>query len=116
MRWHAGVGDSRVANNKLTRLLNDMMRPKKRASKLWEIYSKTHYISRVKGTVPAGSNIVTIRKKIEIALMNELPEVIDELKLVQAKQRAELHKGNEDDDSIKVDPLSIRRLVCYVFK
>ena len=48
--------------------------------------------------------------------MNELPEVIDELKLVQAKQRAELRKGNEDDDSIEVDPLSIRRLVRYVFK
>ncbi|KAF8136190.1 hypothetical protein EV363DRAFT_1158432 [Boletus edulis] len=109
LHWHSGVGDSRAANNKLTRLLNDLMQPKTHSAKLWEIYSKTHYKSHVKDSVPAGSNIVTIRQKIEDALKNEPPEVIDELKLAQAKQRATLHKGFLDDDSVEVDPLSIRK-------
>ena len=112
MCWHSSAGDSWAANNKLTHLLNDLMLPKMCTSKLSEIYSKTHYVSRVKDSVPAGSNIITIRQKIEDALKNESSEVIDELKLEQAKQRVTLCKGISDDDSVEVDPLSIRRLVC----
>ncbi|KAF8131971.1 hypothetical protein EV363DRAFT_1079593, partial [Boletus edulis] len=113
MRWHAGAGENRAANNKTARLINDLMKPKARTKKIWEIYAKSHYESRVKDSVPAGSNIVTVREKIIDALNNEPPEVIDELKLEQAKQRAALRMGtgSSNDDGVESDPLAIRRLV-----
>lgn len=116
MRWHAGVGESWAANNKMARLLNDMLQPKTHTGKLWEIYSKIYYEAHIKDSVPAGSNIIAIRQRIEEALKNEPQEVIDELKLEQAKQRASLRKGSSDNDNIEVDPLSIRKLVYWVFK
>ncbi|KAF8415324.1 hypothetical protein L210DRAFT_3768454 [Boletus edulis BED1] len=115
MRWHAGAGNNRSANNKTSRLIDDMMKPKTRTKKLWEIYSKSYYVSHVKDSVPSGSNIVTVRQKIEDALKNELQEVLDELKLEQARQRTSLQQGgSDDDDDDELDPLDIRRNIQEV--
>lgn len=109
MRWHSRSEDSRAANKKTSRLLNDLLKGKTRTKKLWEIYSKSHYAKRVKDSVPAGSNIITVRQKIEDALKNETEDVIEELKLEQAKQRAIRRRESLEDDSVEVDPLIIRK-------
>ncbi|KAF8123595.1 hypothetical protein EV363DRAFT_1070893, partial [Boletus edulis] len=115
MRWHAGAGNNRSANNKTSCLIDDMMKPKTRTKKLWEIYSKSYYVSHVKDSVPSGSNIVTVRQKIEDALKNEPQEVLDELKLEQARQRTSLQQGgSDDDDDDELDPLDIRRNIQEV--
>lgn len=95
-------------------MINDLMKPKTRTKKVWEIYAKNHYATRVKGSVPAGSSIITVRQSIQEALKNEPQELIDELKLEQARQRALLRKDSDDSDNVdvEVDPLLIRRLVC----
>ncbi|KAF8138621.1 hypothetical protein EV363DRAFT_1104328, partial [Boletus edulis] len=109
MRWHAGAGENRAANNKTARLINDLMKPKTRTKKIWEIYAKSHYEARVKDSVPVGSNIVTVREKIKDALNNEPPEVIDALKLEQARQRAALQVADPDEEGVEADPLAVRR-------
>ncbi|KAG6371365.1 hypothetical protein JVT61DRAFT_9573 [Boletus reticuloceps] len=114
MCWHAGTGNNCSVNNKTSRLIDDLMKPKTCTKKLWEIYSKSYYISHVKDSVPSRSNIVTVRQKIEDALKNEPQEVLDELKLEQARQRVSLQQGGSDDDREELDPLDICRNIQEV--
>ncbi|KIJ04500.1 hypothetical protein PAXINDRAFT_22208 [Paxillus involutus ATCC 200175] len=123
MRWHGGAGQNRAANNKTNRIVDDLMEPKVRLKKPWEIYAKTYYQSRVKPGVAAGSNIVTVRQKIEDALKNESPEVLEEIECIRAEQKAALggknkKKGKQldglDDAAVETDPIILRTNIQQV--
>ncbi|KAG9316185.1 hypothetical protein JVU11DRAFT_2206 [Chiua virens] len=108
MHWHAHRSDTRAATRALVRLLNGLLEPKSHTSQLSEIYAKTYWQTRVKDSVPARSNIATIWRSIDEALQKEPKEVIDKLKLEQAKQRALLQKSITKDDDVESDPLIVR--------
>jgi hypothetical protein len=118
MRWNNGAGDNRAANNKTAKIINDLLKPKTRLKKPWEIYSKKYYTLRVQQEVEAGTPIVDVNKKIRDMFENESPEIQEEIYELQKadvkKKRSRSTSGqaesDEDDELVlETDPLIHRR-------
>ncbi|KIJ18408.1 hypothetical protein PAXINDRAFT_8653 [Paxillus involutus ATCC 200175] len=99
MQWHSGAGNNRSANKKTDSLVEDLMKPKTRVKKPWEIYVKIYYKARVKNWVATSSSIVTS------------PEIQEEINCItdeQEKAAAQRKKGNsngDEDIETPTDPL-----------
>ena len=124
MHWHAGAGQTRSANNKMVSIIKDLLKPKARAKKLWEIYSRRYYLTRIQPTIKPGTSIADINKKTRELFENETPEIKEEIRMISEQQKRDYNKSGEqkgepddsddDDEDIILDPSVLRRYVIKI--
>lgn len=120
MHWHSGAGEHRSANAQTARIMSDLLKPKQRVKKPWEIYSKNYYQARVQPNIGKGLSITEVNQKIQEMYENESPDIKDEIQNIndqqkKAKKRRKSYDGEEDlesnidEDETETDPHTIRR-------
>lgn len=98
------------------------MKPRSRVKQLGEIYSKTFYNSRVKPELDSigGSNISSLRQKIEESLKSEPQHIQEEVRRIReeqvsAKKRKRASSASSDDEEEStLDAQEIQRLVANI--
>ncbi|KAH7918387.1 hypothetical protein BV22DRAFT_1051761 [Leucogyrophana mollusca] len=120
MRWHTNSSRQRSADRKTLSLVDELIDPKTRTKKEWEIYSKKYY-DKVKQTVDedlktgdyatAGHKANAARLCIEKALAEESPEVKAEIRRLyeegKEKKRSEkaANKRGKNTTSLAIAPV-----------
>ena len=125
MHWHAGAGQNRLANNRTSKIIGELLKPKTCTKKPWEVYSKVHYKTRILPELSSGLSIADRSKKICELWENETPEVkevIDKM-CEEQKQSTMKRKGNDDtgedsnddddDEMSPLDPATKRRWALW---
>lgn len=102
MFWHAGAGESHSANAKTTRIMNDLLKPKKRSKQPCEVYSNLYYESRIRPNIKKGMSITELKKTIRETFNSETPEIKEE---IHSKVK-EMNRGSQkkSGDGEKSDP------------
>ncbi|KAH0839408.1 hypothetical protein J3R83DRAFT_138 [Lanmaoa asiatica] len=121
MHWHAGAGQNRLANSRTSKIVEELLKPKTRTKKPWELYSKVHYKTRILPELGTGLSIADRSKKIRELWENETPEVKEGIYKMceEQKQSTTKRKGNDetgedsndddDDETSPLDPATKRR-------
>ena len=120
MHWHAGAGQNRSANSKTATIVNDLLKPKTRTKKLWEIYSNLYYSTRIQPAIEVGTPIADVNKKIREMYENESPEIQEEVVRISEQQKKDSKKkksqrkdesdeSDDDREDVKMDPSVLRR-------
>ncbi|KAG9311390.1 hypothetical protein JVU11DRAFT_8501 [Chiua virens] len=102
LQWRSGRYTNRAANNKTMKIIDHLVKPKTRAKRPWETYSKIYYSTRIRESYD-----------------NELPEIKEEIRKIMAEHKKAKKKesqagtdaGNGDDDDDDDDPLSRRTYI-----
>ena len=79
MHWHAGAGQNRCINNKMMKIMDDLLKPKMRVKKPWEVYSNMYYKMCIQPRIEAGLSIADVNKKIREMFENKTPEIKHEV-------------------------------------
>lgn len=121
MHWHAGARQNRSVNSKTTSVVNALLKPKTRIKKPWEIYSKHYFSLRIQPTIPAGTPIAEVNKKIRQLFEDESAEIKEEIHALYEQQKQGLQRQRSHDkegesdksddvkEDVKLDPSVIRR-------
>lgn len=128
MHWHAGAGQNRSANNKTARIINELLKPKTRTKKPWEIYSRMFFKARIQPEIGTGMSITDISKKIREMFENESHDIKEQIHNITKKQKQGAKCGRskskgaegeeefdfdesdlEVDDGPQKDPVTLRR-------
>lgn len=97
MHWHAGAGQSRSANNRTAKIISDLLKPKTRAKKPCEVYSKVFFKTRIQPVIGTGMSIVDINKKIREMFENESPEVKEQIHQMTKEQNKYTKRGKSSE-------------------
>ncbi|KAF8436058.1 hypothetical protein L210DRAFT_876247, partial [Boletus edulis BED1] len=92
MHWHAGAGRNRTVNNKTAKIINDLLKPKTRMKKPWEVYSKIYYKTRIQPQISAGMPIADVNKKIREMFESETAEIRVEVFRLCEEQKQDMRK------------------------
>lgn len=114
LQWHAGAGANRAVNNKTVKVINDLLKPKTHAKKLWEIYSKVYYKTHIQPHIESGMAIANVTKKIRELYENESPEIKEDVRRISAEHKnvekkqgggrtSQSQTGDLDDSECNVD-------------
>jgi hypothetical protein len=111
MHWHAGAGQNRAANNKTVKIINELLRPKTRTKKPWEVYSNMFFKTRIQPEIgTSGMLIADINKKIQEMFENESSDIREQVHKVSKMQKRDTkRRSKEAGDRLEKDPITLRR-------
>ncbi|KAF8131689.1 hypothetical protein EV363DRAFT_1158891 [Boletus edulis] len=121
MHWHAGAGANRAANAKTTKIIHDLLEPKKRTKQPSEVYANIYYKSRVQPEITKGMSIADVKQKIREVFETESPEIKEECQRISDQQKDEKKRGKTEareraqsvdidvdaDDADETDPVTL---------
>ncbi|KAF8426148.1 hypothetical protein L210DRAFT_791859, partial [Boletus edulis BED1] len=96
MNWHAGAGANRAANAKTTKIIHDLLEPKKRTKQPSEAYANIYYKSRIQPEITKGMSIADVKQKIREVFEAESPEIKEECQRISDQQKGEKKRGKTE--------------------
>ncbi|KAG9316950.1 hypothetical protein JVU11DRAFT_3036 [Chiua virens] len=112
LHWHAGAGESRSANAKTMKIMDNLLKPKKRTQQPWEVYSKFYYKTRIQPEISKGMSIAEVNWKIRSMFDAESLEIKEEVKRISDDQKMNNLKGCQTDtgpdDVVNIDRIVLR--------